>query len=92
MDSDHGKILPHSKVKWLNAGRVLFRLREILLQIKTFLALFIFMFATVFEFYCNTQICKVLTSSLPVIFNFTAIRIPTYLQRCVCAPQVYYFK
>jgi hypothetical protein len=48
MDSDHDKILPHNKVKWLTAGRVLFRLREILLQIKTFLGLFSFVFAKVF--------------------------------------------
>jgi len=78
MDSDHGEILPHSQVKWLTPGRVLFRLREILLQMKTLLALFSFIFSKLFDFYCNKQICEVLTSSLPVIFSFTAIRIPTY--------------
>jgi hypothetical protein len=78
MDSEHGEILLQSKVKWLTAGKVLHRLREILLQIKTFLALLSFVFAKVYDFYCNTHIYKVPTSSLPIIFNFIAIRIPTY--------------
>jgi hypothetical protein len=40
-DSEYGKILLHSKVKLLTAGMVLCRLREILLQIKTLVALFL---------------------------------------------------
>jgi hypothetical protein len=42
-------------------------LRELLLWVKTFLALFSFIFAEVCDFYCNTHTSKVLTSSLPLI-------------------------